>query len=111
MAAFMWQNLNQKKQNTNTSVVTITFVSKDHPLALYLTQIIGGKLYSTKGNYYVLRIFKIDELHRLVLLLNGNFRTPKIEALHRLIKWLNDKNKFSPIPLLGLETRYIGDNS
>lgn len=97
-------------KNTSTSAVTITFVSKDYPLALYLTKVIGGKVYSTKGNYYVLRINKIDELYKLVLLLNGYFRTPKIEALHRLINWLNDKNKFSPIPLLGLDQSNIGDN-
>lgn len=43
-------------------VITITFTTKDLPLALYLTKIIGGKVYSTKGIYVVLRITKKQEL-------------------------------------------------
>lgn len=75
--------------------IIIVFSLADKPLADKLASITeSGKVYHKLNAGYVLwQIQKIEDVIKLVSLINGYMRTPKIEALHRAIKWFNENNK------------------
>ena len=91
--------------------ITITFASKDLPLAQFLSPILSGTINKAKGEYYVLSVYSLKALHSLCQRINGKFRTPKIEALHRLIHWLNEYNKFERLDLLSLDNSNLLSNA
>ena len=91
--------------------ITITFASKDLPLAQFLSPILNGSINKAKGEYYVLSVYSLKALHSLCQRINGKFRTPKIEALHRLIHWLNEYNKFERLDLLNLDNSNLLSNA
>lgn len=93
----------------NRGNIEIVFSIKDLYLALFIQIIIGGYI-QYRGNACILYIKQKDQLYRLILLINGNMRTPKIEALHQLIIWFNKKHNLS-IPLLGLDHSLLIENS
>lgn len=74
-------------------IIEIVFHKKDLGLARYLHNLwkIGKINELSEENKYVLwRISKIEDVYKLINLVNGYFRTPKYEALIRAINWIND---------------------
>ena len=74
-------------------IIEIVFHKKDLGLAIYLQNLwkIGkiNELCSEK-KYVLWRISKIEDVYKLINLVNGYFRTPKYEALVRAINWINE---------------------
>lgn len=104
-------SLRNDKGILNFASIEIVFDIKDMVLAENLQSLIGGYITKRKKETSCrLIIKKADSLYRLILLINGCFRTPKIEALHRLIIWYNDKHA-TKIPLLGIDLSPLGSNS
>nr|YP_010424018.1 hypothetical protein NQV51_mgp37 [Aspergillus sclerotioniger]USH57616.1 hypothetical protein [Aspergillus sclerotioniger] len=77
--------------------ILIVFSLNDSPLAEKLISITKvGKLYNKSQQGCVIwHIQKIEDVIKMINLINGYMRTPKIEALHRAIKWYNDFYKTS----------------
>ena len=75
--------------------VTITFNSKDLPLALLIQKELKcGNIYKRKGkNAYEYVISNLEGLILITNLINGYMRTHKIDKLYKLIDWINFKNK------------------
>ena len=74
-------------------IIEIVFHKKDLGLARYLHNLwkIGKINELSEENKHVLwRISKIEDVYKLINLVNGYFRTPKYEALIRAINWIND---------------------
>lgn len=120
------KTLRNEKGKLLYSVVKITFVYKDLPLAKKIQEVLGsGTIEHPHNTKYVnFLVQDVDTLHKIAVLLNGHMRTPKIEALHRLIDWLNARTS-SPlqankktmlrclipkIEKLGLDESSLGDN-
>uniref|UniRef100_UPI001D01224E hypothetical protein n=1 Tax=Coccidioides immitis TaxID=5501 RepID=UPI001D01224E len=91
--------------------ILIVFPLADKPLVEKLISILNiGKLYNKPHQGCVIwHIQNIEDVLKIINLINGYMRTPKIEALHRAIKWINE-NDNSSIPLLGLDTSSINSN-
>ncbi len=73
-------------------IIEIVFNKKDLGLAKYLEKRwkIGKINESCSEEKYVLwRISKIEDVYKLINLVNGYFRTPKYEALVKAINWIN----------------------
>lgn len=68
--------------------ILIVFNLDDTPLAnklLFITKV--GKLYIKKNNGCIIwQIQKIEDVLKIIKIINGFMRTPKIEALHRAIQ-------------------------
>lgn len=81
--------------------ILIVFNLNDSPLAEKLISITKvGKLYNKPQQGCVIwHIQKIEDVIKIINLINGYMRTPKIEALHRAIKWYNDFYKTNLEPL------------
>jgi hypothetical protein len=81
--------------------VLIVFNLNDRPLAEKLISITNiGKLYNKqKQGCVIWHIQNINDVIKLINLINGYMRTPKIEALHRAIKWFNDHYQINIEPL------------
>ena len=88
--------------------IQIIFHKKDSPLGLKIINNLGsiGSMIRKKNtNAYVLTINDYNGLLKLLLLINGKFRTPKIERLNKLIDWYNFdghylvKYKINKLPL------------
>ena len=92
--------------------VLIVFSLNDHPLAEKLVSITNiGKLYNKqKQGCIIWHIQSINDVIKLINLINGYMRTPKIEALHRAIKWFND-NYQTNIEPLDLDLSPINSNA
>lgn len=80
---------NSKKYNPKIAIV---FNIVDEPLALKLASITNtGTIYKKKDAGHVLwQIQKLEDVIKIINIINGYMRTPKIEALHRAINWLNE---------------------
>ena len=100
---------NTKKYNTKIAVV---FNLVDEPLAKKLASITNaGTIYKKQNAGHVLwQIQKLEDVIKIINIINGYMRTPKIEALHRAIDWLN---KFSNcnINCLNLDLSPIDSNA
>lgn len=92
--------------------IIIVFSLNDSPLAERLISIIkAGKLYNKPQHGCVLwQIQKIEDVIKVLKLINGYMRTPKIEALHRAIKWYKDYYNIN-IEALGLDKSPINSNA
>lgn len=90
--------------------ILIVFSLNDSPLAEKLMSIIKvGKLYNKPQQGCVIwHIQKIEDVIKIINLINGYMRTPKIEALHRAIKWYNGFYNIEP---LGLDQSPINSNA
>ena len=65
--------------NKDQAVISITFNSKDRPLAEKLLSYIGqGFIQKRKGNSVVLIFGAVKTIKRIVALINGKFRTPAL---------------------------------
>ena len=100
---------NTKKYNPKIAVV---FNLVDEPLAKKLASITNaGTIYKKQNAGHVLwQIQKLEDVIKIINIINGYMRTPKIEALHRAIDWLN---KFSNcnINCLNLDLSPIDSNA
>lgn len=84
------ENADKSKKLYNP-IITIVFHKKDQELGDYLCKELNlGKIYEKKGNYVLWTITRIEEIYKLVCLINGKFRTPKYGELVRLINWINN---------------------
>lgn len=83
------KNSNAKKYNPKIAVV---FNLADEPLANKLLSITNaGTILKKKDAGHVLwQIQKLEDVIKIINIINGYMRTPKIEALHRAINWLNE---------------------
>ena len=92
--------------------ILIVFSLNDNPLAEKLISITEvGKLYNkTQQGCVIWHIQKIEDVIKIINLINGYMRTPKIEALHRAIKWYNDNYNIIIEPL-GLDQSPINSNA
>ena len=97
--------------NRDQAVISITFNSKDRPLAEKLLSYIGqGFIQKRKGNSVVLIFGAVKTIKRIVALINGKFRTPKIHQLYLLIDWLNKKHSMN-LEKLPLDNSPLHNNS
>jgi len=72
--------------NQNRVILGITFNLKDKPLAEKLLKYLGkGTIVKRKSNSVELRFSAVKTLQKIIILINGKFRTPKIEQLYKLI--------------------------
>lgn len=83
--------------------ISIVFKRNDTYIAEFLCTLTKcGKIENKKERGYVLwKIDKIEEVYKIILLINGYMRTPKHEALVRAIKWINEyieETKESKLP-------------
>ena len=92
--------------------ILIVFNLSDNPLAEKLISITKvGKLYNKSQQGCVIwHIQKIEDVIKIINLINGYMRTPKIEALHCAIKWYNDHYNINIEPL-GLDQSPINSNA
>jgi hypothetical protein len=90
----------------------VVFSLADKPLANKLANITNtGTVYLKKNAGYVLwQIQKIEDVIKIINMINGYMRTPKIEALHRAIRWFNEFNNCN-IDCLGLDLSPIDSNA
>lgn len=51
--------------------ITVTFASKDLPLAQFLSPILSGTINKAKGEYYVLSVYSLKALHSLCQRINN----------------------------------------
>jgi len=84
----------------------------DKPLAEKLSvELKVGKIIDrSKAGHILLQILAKEEVLKIIILINGHFRTPKMEALHRAIIWINEHDN-STIPCLGLDSSPLDSNS
>lgn len=105
-----------------TPQFSITWNDKDSPLCKALQTILGGVirhkllrvqplsppfLYEDRGgkgmvrdnNAYVLTITNIQDLTRIITLMNGYLRTPKVHQFNKMIQWLNQNSDMSFVSL------------
>jgi len=80
-----------KKYNPKIAIV---FNLADEPLALKLASITeAGTIYKKKDAGHILwQIKKLEDVIKIINIINGFMRTPKIEVLHRAINWLNENS-------------------
>lgn len=88
MAIFGYLILIEKKHNPR---FFITFALKNEPLAKKILEIIeyGHIRYKQKENACVLIVSPVKGLKKIILLINGELRTPKVNQLHKIIDWIN----------------------
>lgn len=95
----------------NRVILGITFHIKDKPLAEYILIILGqGTIVKRKSHSVELRFSAKSTLLKIILGVNGKFRTPKISKLHNLIYWMN-KNHGTDIKPLPLDSSDLFDHS
>ena len=92
--------------------ILLVFNLNDNALAeklILITKV--GKLYNkARQGCMIWSIQNIEDVIKIIKLINGYMRTPKIEALHRAIKWYNDFYNMSIEPL-GLDQSPIDSNA
>lgn len=92
--------------------ILVVFSLPDEPLANKLASITNaGTVYSRKSSGCVIwHIQKIEDVIKIINLINGYMRTPKIEALHRAINWFNEFYNYS-IDCLSLDISPLDSNA
>lgn len=103
------KNSKAKKYNPKIAVV---FNLADEPLANKLLNITNaGTIFKKKEAGHILwQIQKLDDVIKIINIINGYMRTPKIEALHRAINWLNEYSN-TTISCLNLDLSPIDSNA
>jgi len=98
--------------NENRVILGITFNIKEKPLAEKLLKYLGkGSIIRRKSNSIELRISSVKTLHKIIILINGKFRTPKIDQFYKLINWMNKNHLNKNIPKLPLDSSTLHNNS
>jgi|ERR1700675_1305921 len=78
--------------NEKKVILGIVFNIKDTPLAERLLIYLGkGFIVNRKNNSIELRFSEKKTLKKIIILINGKFRTPKIDQLYKLIDFFNNK--------------------
>ena len=92
--------------------ILVVFSLSDQPLADKLISITEvGKLYrKEKQGCVIWSIQKIEDVIKVINIINGYMRTPKIEALHRTISWYNSFHNMNITPV-GLDLSPINNNA
>lgn len=92
--------------------IIVVFSLADEPLAKKLANITNaGTIYLKKNAGCVLwQIQNIEDVIKIINIINGYMRTPKIEALHRSIHWFNEFYDCN-INCLGLDLSPIDSNA
>lgn len=92
--------------------ILIVFSLNDIPLVEKLISVFEvGKMYKKENQGCVIwQIQNIDDVIKIIQIINGKMRTPKIEALHRAINWYNN-NKGTNIEPLGLDLSPVDSNA
>ena len=105
-------SLVKKTNNTIQPVFSITFNSKDLPLATKLMNILGGTIQHSdeNQNWVRLNIRKREQLVKIVALLNGKIRTPKIYEFNNLISFLNSALNLT-IPIYSQDQSFLSTNA
>ena len=92
--------------------IIIVFSLNDLPLVeklFLLTKV--GSIYKRENQGCVLwSLQNVDDVIKIINIINGFMRTPKIEALHRAIFWYKDNMNIDIQPL-GLDTSTINSNA
>lgn len=103
------KNSKAKKYNPKIAVV---FNLADEPLAYKLLDITnaGTILKKKDAGHLLWQIQKLDDVIKIINIINGYMRTPKIEALHRAINWLNEFSN-TTISCLNLDLSPIDSNA
>lgn len=103
------KNSKAKKYNPKIAVV---FNLADEPLANKLLNITnaGTILKKKEAGHILWQIQKLDDVIKIINIINGYMRTPKIEALHRAINWLNEFSN-TTISCLNLDLSPIDSNA
>lgn len=98
-----------KKYNPKIALV---FNIADEPLAIKLANLTKtGTIFKKKEAGYVLwQIQKLEEVIKIINIINGYMRTPKIETLHRVINWFNEYHNCN-INCLNLDLSPIDSNA
>jgi LAGLIDADG endonuclease len=97
--------------NKNRVILGINFNIKDKPLAVKLLSFLGkGYIVKRETNSIELRFSGVSSLKKIIILINGKFRTPKIDQLYILIDWMN-KNHLLCIPKLPVDNSPLNNNS
>ena len=109
--SFAIHNINSKAKKY-TPRIFIVFNLNDHPLAEKLMSITKvGSLHNRPPQGCVIwQIQSIEDVKKIINLINGYMRTPKIEALHRAINWYNEFYNMD-ITTLGLDYSPIDSNN
>ena len=91
--------------------ILVVFSLADKPLADKLASVTSvGVVYDKKDAGCVIwHIQKIEDVIKIINIINGYMRTPKIEALHRAINWFNEFCNYN-IDCLGLDLSPINSN-
>lgn len=109
--SFAIHDINSKAKKYLPKII-IVFSLADIPLAeklISITQV--GKLYIKPDQGCALwQIQKIEDVIKMINMINGFMRTPKIEALHRAIKWFNEFHNTN-IEMCGLDSSPINSNA
>jgi hypothetical protein len=92
--------------------IIVVFSLADEPLAKKLANITNaGTVYLKKNAGCVLwQIQNIEDVIKIINIINGYMRTPKIEALNRAIHWFNESYDCN-INCLGLDLSPIDSNA
>ena len=92
--------------------ILIVFNLVDEPLANKLASLTNvGTVYNRKNAGCVIwHIQNVQDVIKIINIINGYMRTPKIEALHRAINWFNECYNYN-IDCLGLDLSPIDSNA
>jgi hypothetical protein len=86
-------SVSEKKNKLISPNISLAFNAKDLPLAMLIQQKLAtGHIYKIKGkNAYTYRISNLENLIKIINIINGFMRTPKIYNLNKLIDYVNSK--------------------
>lgn len=92
--------------------ILVVFSLADKPLANKLASITNAGAVYVKNNAgcVIWHIQNIEDVIKIINIINGYMRTPKIEALHRAINWFNESYNYN-IDCLGLDLSSIDSNA
>ena len=92
--------------------ILVVFSLADQPLANKLASITNAGAVYVKNNAgcVIWHIQNIEDVIKIIKIINGYMRTPKIEALHRAIRWFNESYNYN-IDCLGLDQSSIDSNA
>ena len=90
--SFAVHDKNSKAKPYNPKILVV-FSLPDRPLAVKLQSITdaGTIQIRANANYVIWHIQTINDVIKIINIINGYMRTPKIEALHRAIDWINER--------------------
>lgn len=107
------KKLKSKKNKYNYPSIQIEFNKKDSPLGFEILRQLNCGIINRKKNVnaYILTINEDYGLYKLILLINGKFKTSKIEKLNLLIDWYNSKLLDNKIQKYSLNKESLDSNA